>query len=172
MSTAAKRVVLAGALTCAIASIGFGSPAAAAPTECNWGGTPLDPTGIVTLSPGSTNTPSTGPLQAHAWGSLRGPGCNGTASFSGIALPGSSCLFSTFEGTVQGFPGGATRLFGAGEGIFVEENLYDDQGNLVGSDQPIVKAFGAPKPFSSGFDCNTPEGFTRGLFSSTVEIYK
>jgi hypothetical protein len=171
MHSGLKWAALTGALAYLTVGSAFAAPAVAAPTECNWGGTAAEPTGIVTASPGFTNSPSAGPLQIRAWGSLQGPGCKGTGIFTGIAQPGASCLTSMFEGSVQGFPGGATYLRGPGFLNAVSENLYDRQGNLVGSDQPIVKAFGAPKPFSSGLDCNTPEGFTRGLFSSTVQIY-
>ena len=67
---------------------------------------------------------------------------------------------------------GVTRLFGAGAGPVVHEFLYDRAGNIVGADQPLVKAFGASSRFSNGLDCNTPQGYRRGPFSSLVELYK
>src|SRR5881396_887071 len=57
-------LALAGA---ALMSVGFGAASAGAETmTCAWGGTPLDPTGLITLSPGVTNLPSTGPIQFTA----------------------------------------------------------------------------------------------------------
>ena len=53
---------------------------------CTWGGTPDDPTGIVTFDPGITNTPSAGPIATHAWGPLEGPGCHGTMIFDDLQL--------------------------------------------------------------------------------------
>ena len=64
-----------------------------------------------------------------------------------------------------------TRLFGPGWGPQVQEFLYDRQGNIVGSDQPNVKVEGNSAPNSNSLDCNTPEGFRRAPFSSTVELY-
>jgi hypothetical protein len=91
--------------------------------------------------------------------------------FDGIARSGAGCLSGTiFEGPVYGVPG-VTRLFGPGWGPQVEEFLYDRQGNIVGSDQPLVKGFGNTGQDSNGLDCSTPEGFQRGPFSSTVELY-
>jgi hypothetical protein len=146
------------------------APSHGGPRLCTWGGTPANPTGIVTFDPGITNTPSAGPIATHAWGPLEGPGCQGIMDFSGIGLPGASCTLGViFEGPVHGVPG-VTRLFGPGFGPQVEEFLYDSQGNIVGSDQPLVKAFGNSAPNSNALDCNTPEGFVRAPFSSTVEL--
>jgi hypothetical protein len=171
-----RRHTRTAALTAAVAAaVGAFAAANAVPASasriCTWGGTPANPTGIVTIDPGITNTPSAGPLRAHAWGPLEGQGCKGTMTFTGVARPGSSCLFSTFEGSVEGVPG-VTRLFGAGSGPLVHEFLYDRDGNVVGSDQPLVKAFGAGGHSSDGLDCRTPEGYTRGPFSATLEFYK
>ena len=136
-----------------------------------WGGTPAAPTGIVTLDPGNTNTPSAGPIAVHAWGPLEGPGCQGTMDFNGSARSGATCALTIFEGPVYGVPG-VSWLFGPGLGPQVHEFLYDRQGNIVGSDQPLVKAFGNSAPNSNGLDCNTPQGFRRAPFSSTVELYQ
>jgi hypothetical protein len=138
---------------------------------CTWGGTPANPTGIVTLEPGLTNTPSAEPIAVYASGRLEGPGCKGTMIFDGIARSGAGCLSGTiFEGPVYGVPG-VTRLFGPGWGPQVQEFLYDRQGNIVGSDQPNVKVEGNSAPNSNSLDCNTPQGFRRAPFSSTVELY-
>ena len=140
------------------------------PRLCTWGGTQANPTGIVTFDPGITNTPSAGPIATHAWGPLEGPGCHGTMDFNGIGRPGASCTLGvTFEGPVHGVPG-VTRLFGPGFGPLVHEFLYDRQGNIVGSDQPMVKVIGNSPPNSNALDCNTPDGIRRLPFSSTVEL--
>src|SRR2546423_7584687 len=102
-----RRAAVAGAaavLATAIGALGSAS-AQSGPgkTICTGGGTPADPTGVVPIVPGITNTPSAGPLKAHAWGPLAGgEGCQGTMTFTGIARSGSSCLFATFEGRVEG----------------------------------------------------------------------
>ena len=104
---------------------------------------------------------------AMALGSLG----SGTMIFDGIARSGASCESPPiFEGPVYGVPG-VTRLFGPGLGPQVEEFLYDRHGNIVGSDQPNVKVEGNSAPNSNSLDCNTPEGFRRAPFSSTVELY-
>jgi hypothetical protein len=168
---AAVLVAASAVLAMALGSFGSASAQAGPTTRlCTWGGTPANPTGNVTIDPGATNTPSAGPLAIHAWGPLEGPGCNGTMTFDGIAQAGASCESAIFEGPVYGVPG-VTRLFGPGLGPQVEEFLYDRQGNVVGSDQPLVKAFGNSGQDSNAMDCNTPEGFRGGPFSSTVELY-
>jgi hypothetical protein len=137
---------------------------------CTWGGTPAHPTGTVTFDPGFTNTPSAGPIAVYASGPLEGQGCKGTMIFEGIARTGASCLSGAiFEGPVHGVKG-VTRLFGPGLGPQVQEFLYDRQGNIVGADQPNVKVEGNSAPNSNALDCNTPQGFRRAPFSSTVEL--
>ena len=171
--TKAVALVAASAvLATALGSFGSASAQSGPATRlCTWGGTPANPTGIVTLEPGLTNTPSAGPIAVHAWGPLEGPGCNGTMIFDGIARSGAGCLSGTiFEGSVYGVPG-VTRLFGPGWGPQVQEFLYDRHGNIVGSDQPNVKVEGNSAPNSNAMDCNTPQGFRRAPFSSTVELY-
>ena len=58
-----------------------------------------------------------------------------------------------------------------GPGLFgmVNELLYDKAGNIVGADQPQVFTADNAPHFT---DCTTPEGFSRGTFSSTVELYR
>jgi hypothetical protein len=168
-------VLAAASAVLAMALGSFGSASAqSGPTTrlCTWGGTPANPTGIVTLDPGVTNTPSAGPIAVYASGPLAGSGCHGTMIFDGIARSGASCESTIFEGPVHGVPG-VTRLFGRGDASGqVQEFLYDRHGNIVGADQPNVKIEGNSAPNSNGLDCNTPQGFRRAPFSSTVELYK
>jgi hypothetical protein len=153
-----------GAVTAASAKSGSGT------RFCTWGGTPDNPTGTVTFDPGITYTPSAGPIAVHAWGPLEGPGCDGIMDFDGIGRAGATCHHVVFEGPVHGVKG-VSRLFGPGVGPQVHEFLYDNDGNIVGSDQPLVKALGNSGRNSNAMDCNTPAGFARAPFSSTVELY-
>src|SRR6266480_6810222 len=99
--------VLAGAtaavvLVILIVPAGAGAvPAPSGATICAWGGTPAAPTGVLTLSPSVTNTPSTGPVSFVATGPLGGgAGCVGTLTFRGVLAPGESCVLQTpFEPT-------------------------------------------------------------------------
>ena len=168
----AALVAASAILVMALGSFGSASAQSGPATRlCTWGGTPANPTGIVTLEPGLTNTPSAGPIAVYASGRLEGQGCKGTMIFDGIARSGAGCLSGTiFEGSVYGVPG-VTRLFGPGWGPQVQEFLYDRHGNIVGSDQPNVKVEGNSAPNSNTWDCGTPEGFRRAPFSSTVELY-
>ena len=171
-----SRLAIAIALTTlTLSTVPIAASPAAPPSEggrrlCTWGGTPDNPTGLVTFDPGITNTPSPGPIATRAVGRLEGPGCHGTMIFDGIGRPGGTCHHVVFEGPVHGVPG-VVRLFGPGVGPQVHEFLYDREGNIVGSDQPLVKAFGNSAPDSNALDCSTPEGFRRAPFSSTVELY-
>ena len=169
---AAALVAASAVLATALGSLGSASAQSGPATRlCTWGGTPANPTGIVTFEPGITNTPSTGPIAVYASGRLEGEGCKGTMIFDGIARAGATCESPPiFEGPVYGVPG-VTRLFGSGWGPQVQEFLYDKQGNIVGADQPTLKVEGNSAPNSNAMDCNTPEGFTRAPFSSTVELY-
>jgi len=171
-SEAGVLATVGAVLALSLASITVASARSAPGTRlCTWGGTPDNPTGVVTLDPGTTNTPSAGPIAVHAWGPLAGPGCQGTMDFDGIGRAGATCESVIFEGPVHGVPG-VTRLFGPGVGPQVLEFLYDGEGNVVGSDQPLVKAFGNSAPNSNALDCSTPQGFRQGPFSSTVEFYR
>ncbi len=151
---------------------------AAAPADegsrvCTWGGTPAAPTGTFTISPGVTNFPSAGPLQFSATGPLAGDGpCAGTMTFRGIVDAGGTCSALVFEGKVEGLPGVAS-FYGPGALGLVHEFLYDNRGDIVGSDQPQVLTVGnATDPQHPAFTaCETPEGITEGSFSSTVELY-
>src|SRR2546423_15598838 len=56
-------------------ALGAGSAASAEPAAvCSWGGTPLEPAGMVTIKPGLNNTPAPGPLKFRATGLLTGGG--------------------------------------------------------------------------------------------------
>ncbi len=154
------------------------TPSAAAPPNqgsrvCAWGGTPAAPTGVITVSPGVTNFPSAGPLRFSATGPLAGGGpCTGAMTFRGIVDAGGTCAALVFEGKVEGLPGVAS-FYGPGALGLVHEFLYDSRGDIVGADQPQVLTVGnATDPDHPAFTaCNTPEGFTGGSFSSTVELF-
>jgi len=65
-----KAVALVAAstvLAMALGSLGSASAQSGSATRlCTWGGTPANPTGIVTFEPGITNTPSAGPIAVYA----------------------------------------------------------------------------------------------------------
>jgi hypothetical protein len=143
---------------------------AAATTTCTWGGTPAAPTGTFTLSPGITNTPSTGPLDFKAIGELAGgAGCTGKLTYDGVFDAGSSCLASTFHVRVRGLPG-VVRAAGSADNLVpAPALLYDRNDNVVGVElAQIVTKENAP----NYTDCTTPEGFTFGTFSSVVELFQ
>ena len=58
--------------------------------------------------------------------------------------------------------------FEGGGGVVSVDVLYDGAGNVAGSDQPQVLT---PDNAAHANDCNTPEGFRAGTFSSTVELF-
>ena len=62
--TKAVALVAASAiLAMALGSFGSANAQSGSATRlCTWGGTPANPTGIVTFEPGLTNTPSAGPI--------------------------------------------------------------------------------------------------------------
>src|SRR5947207_7303641 len=140
-------------------------PAAAAGTTCTWGGTPAAPTGRFTISPGLTSLPLTAPARFFVTGDLGGgTGCRGTLTYIGQIDATGSCSFSTFEGRARGIPG-VTRFAGVGAGPLGPARLYDDHGNVIASENAsITTAENAPH-FS---DCDTPQGFTGGDFSSVI----
>ena len=145
-----------------------GPPASAAPGRtCTWAGTPAAPTGTFSITPGVTNTPSSGPLEFFATGRLGGgPGCHGTMTWIGQLDAGAACPFSTFRGKVTGFPGVA-RFVGRGT-LDVPSLLYDRRGNLVGVENAEI----ATQANSSHLlDCTTQKGFSGGwpdMFSSVI----
>src|SRR5436305_6176931 len=139
---------------------------------CQWGGTPAQTSGRVTIKPGTTNTPSSGPLSFRAWGPLVGGGpCHGqTMTFRGTLDKGASCFTQVFRGRVEGLPG-VSRFYGPGVLGQVQEFLYDEAGNVVGSDQPQVLTSSTDLGDPAFMHCNTPEGVTHLEFSSSVELY-
>jgi len=76
---------------------------------------------------------------------------------------GSTCGLVTFHGRARGLPGVA-RFAGVSVGGFAPARLYDEDGNVVGSENA---------QFLTGADiadCNTPEGMTGNHFSSVVTL--
>src|SRR5438105_6596465 len=105
-------------------------------TICTWGGTPAAPTGVITLSPGITNTPSTGPIQFTATGRLGGSGCTGKLTFTGYFEPGMSCAVNTpFHAEATGLPPVVRAEGQAGVAGSAPVLLYDANCNVVGSEQ-------------------------------------
>jgi len=151
-----------GATACAGASalaLAGGVTSAQATTRCTWGGTPANPTGTISFDPGLTQFPAPFALKFEATGVVEGGGpCHGQpVTFAGQADAGSSCTGGVgFEGRVIGLPGVAW-LWGRGVLNVVRELDYDNNGNLVGSDQAIVRP---PKDDPTFSACNTPQGFT------------
>jgi hypothetical protein len=171
MKRSLKLFLTASAAIAAVlaTSGGAGADPAIPTTVCTWGGTPDAPTGEVMIEPGLTLTPSSSPHELVATGPLAGgEDCKETMTFRGIAQAGSTCANTVFEGRVHGVPG-VESFFGPGVAGFVQEFLYDKDGNVVGADQPQV--LNQDDEHSQGEDCATPEGFTHGRFSSTVEFY-
>ena len=163
----ALAVSAAGAVALAVAA-----SSANAATFCTWGGTPAAPTGTFTLSPGITNTPSSGPLAFHATGTLSGGGpCRGQRfTFDGVFNPGSSCQLASGQGRAEGLPG-VVRFAGAFGGYTVgpvaPTLLYDRAGNVVGFENADILT---PANLPHLADCGTPQGFTGGSFSSVVDL--
>jgi hypothetical protein len=159
--------VTVGVVTVAAATLASagGGAAAQAATTCTWGGTPVAPTGILTQSPGLTNTPSTGPIDFTATGPLGGD-CTGRVTFFGRLDAGATCAEGTFAGTVKGLPG-VVRFAGVNAVGVVPSRLYDRAGNLVGSENAQLLTLDNA-PFT---DCGTPEGLTRANFSSVIELF-
>jgi hypothetical protein len=158
-----------GAFTVATAllvlSAGVGSASAQAATTCTWGGTPAAPTGTTTNSPGLTNFPSPVPLKFYATGVLAGDaGCTGKFSFTGQMDAGATCGLISFHGTAKGLPG-VVRFAGVSALGLAPARLYDKADTVVGSENA---QFLNNAPFT---DCNTPQGFTSGTFSSVIELF-
>jgi hypothetical protein len=167
------RTILAiSALAVASSAVSLGGAASAqANTTCTWGGTPLNPTGIVKyLGQGITNTPSTEPLPFIATGPLAG-GCRGTLTYRGLQGTGSTCAAGPFEAKVRGLPG---VVRAAGENLLglVPALMYDRSGNVVGSENPQVLTSGTEERNLGFTSCNTPEGFKEGNFSSVIELFR
>jgi hypothetical protein len=146
----------------ALAAGGAGSAQAAA--TCTWGGTPVEPTGIFSVSTPLTNLPSTGPVDFTAVGRLDGA-CSGRMTFFGTLAPGATCSEGTFAGTVKGLPG-VVRFEGFDSVGIAPSRLYDKDGNIVGSENAQLLTLDNA-PFT---ECGA-EGFTRGNFSSVIALF-
>lgn len=170
-----QRATIAAATAIATTSLavaGLGQAAAQASTTCTWGGTPAAPTGTFTLSPGLTNTPSTAPLAFRATGTVSGGGpCKGQRfTYGGVFNPGSSCALVSAQGRAEGLPGvvrWAGAFSGFGVGPIVPTSLYDKTGKLVGLENADILTPNS----NAAADCNTPQGFTGGSFSSVIELF-
>jgi hypothetical protein len=160
--------------TIAVASLaigGWGATAAQAARTCTWGGTPVNPTGIVRyLGQGLTNTPSSEALPFTAKGPLGG-GCSGKLSYVGVSNTGATCALGSFEAAVRGLRG-VVRAAGEAAAGLVPALLYDKAGNVVGSENPQVLTSGTEERNLAFLNCNTPEGFREGNFSSVIELLK
>jgi hypothetical protein len=121
------------------------------------------------MNPGPTNTPSAGPIDFTATGVLAGGGpCNGQQfTFSGVMDTGATCAFSTFHGAAMGLRG-VKSFAGVGPAGILPARLYDKNGNIVGSENAQVLTLANAPNFPN---CNTPEGFTEGSFSSVIELF-
>ena len=142
-------------------------PAQAPPgTTCTWGGTPAQPTGTFTISPGvTTSVPLDAPARFYVTGELAGdPGCTGTLTYIGQIDAGGTCSFATFEGEAAGIPG-ITHFAGVGVGPFGPARLYDKDGKIVASENADVNTVDNIPHY---LDCGTPQGFTGGNFSSVI----
>src|SRR4051812_31589176 len=157
----------------AIAAVAVATTAerAEAATTCTWAGTHVAPTGVFWITPGVTNTPSSGPLKFLATGKLGGgPGCHGTVKFAGQMDAGATCWFATFRGRVSGLRG-VRRFLGRGGGFDVPSQLFDRKGRVVGIENADIMT---QSNFPHTTDCATPQGFTGGwpgMFSSVVEVF-
>ena len=150
---------------------GWGAASAQADTTCTWGGTPAEPNGTVSYGrQGITNTPSTEPLPFIATGPLGGD-CRGTLTYRGVQGAGSTCAFGPFEAKVIGLAG-VVRAAGDNVVGLVPALLYDKSGNVVGSEDPQVLTSGTEEQNIGFTNCNSPEGFREGNFSSVIELFR
>jgi hypothetical protein len=168
---AAASAVLA--LTIVPAATGHAAPSQNDVTVCTWGGTPAAPTGVLTLSPAITNTPSSGPVSFVATGPLGGgAGCSGTLTFRGTLAAGESCLVQTpFQADAGGFPPIHRAVSSYGAGGTAPVRLFDAHGNVIGSEQAQFLT-GAINPDDPGYtDCGNPGGLTTAYWSDTLELF-
>src|SRR3954447_25158304 len=95
----------AAAAIAASAALLVPASAAHAATTCTWAGSQANPTGTLSISPGVTTVPSTGPLAFRASGVLAGGArCHGTMTWIGEMATGSTCAAAKFDGRVYGLP--------------------------------------------------------------------
>jgi hypothetical protein len=166
-------MIAASAVATAFAAVALwgGTAAQAGPTTCTWGGTPANPTGWIeyTGGQGVTNTPSARALPFRATGPLGG-GCSGTFTYKGEQNALSSCEFGTFEAAASGIPGVSYSAGVSGAGL-VPANLYNRRGELVGQEHPQLLTDGVEEQNFAFTNCNTPQGFMGGKFSSVIELF-
>lgn len=134
---------------------------------------PQNPTGVITFSPGVTNTPSAGSIAFVATGPLGGgAGCAGTLTFRGTLAPGDSCAVVTpFIASAEGFPPIHRAVSSYGVGGSAPVRLYDAQGNVIGSEQAQFLTSAANSTDPAYTDCGKPGGLSRATWSDTVELY-
>ena len=141
-------------------------------TICTWGGTPAAPTGVITFSPGVTNTPSTGLTQFTATGVLGGSGCTGKLTFTGYIEPGNTCAVGApFHARAVGLPPVVRAESQSGLAGTAPVLLYDARGNVVGSEQAQFLTTIANERDPGYLNCNTPQGLTEAFWSDTVELF-
>jgi hypothetical protein len=163
-------IAIAAAAAASLCAGGWGPAPAQAATTCTWGGTPAAPSGRVYYpDQGITNTPSTEPLRFVATGPLAG-GCSGTLTYRGVQGAGSTCESGPFEARVIGLAG-VVRAAGENAIGLVPALLYDRSGQIVGSENPQVLTSGTEEQNLGFTDCNSPEGFREGNFSSVIELF-
>ena len=169
----ARPVVLAIAITALCLAPTTASAAADSGSKlCTWGGTPTAPTGVITFSPGVTNTPSTGPIQFKATGALGGEGCNGQLTFTGYIDPGTTCAVNApFHAKATGLPPVKWAEAQAGVAGSQPVLLYDADGNVVGSEQAQFLTTVVNQSDPAYMSCGTAEGLTRATWSDTVELF-
>jgi hypothetical protein len=165
------RVRATIAIAVAAAAVATAAERAEAAMTCTWAGTHLAPTGVFWVTPGVTNTPSSGPLKFRAVGQLGGgPGCHGKVTFAGQLDAGATCSFSTFRGPVYGLRG-VRRFLGRGGGVDVPSQLFDRKGRVVGVENADIMT---QSNFPHTTDCATPQGFMGGwpgMFSSVIHLF-
>jgi hypothetical protein len=166
-------VALAIAITALCLVPATASPAGPGTKLCTWGGTPVAPTGVITFSPGVTNTPSTEPIQFKATGPLAGgAGCTGQLTFTGYIDPGTTCpVNAPFHAKASGLP--PVKRAEAQTGVAGSQPvlLYDADGNVVGSEQAQFLTTALDESDPAYLACGTPEGLTRAYWSDTVELF-
>ena len=98
-------------------------------------------------------------------------GCSGTLTYRGYFAAGASCPTpSPFEARVFGLRG-VVRAAGEGITVLAPALLYDRAGNVVGSENPQVLTSGTEEKNLGFINCNSPEGFKEGNFSSVIELF-
>jgi hypothetical protein len=95
-----------------------------------------------------------------------GPGCSATFTYDGLINAGSTCSLTTFQGRATGLPT-VRRFAGNGITLFGPARLYDKDGNVVGSEEAQAVT---PYNLAHLKDCDTPQGFTKGSFSSVIVL--